>query len=74
MTCNKGEKKQQHPANMRRVVDCNPGIATHIFGKFPLYHSKVKLFLGHFMLVLCVSRLFLVFLGGSRLFSVFRHT
>ncbi len=34
-------------------------IATHIFAKFPLYNSEVKLVIG-------VSQLFSMFLGGSR--------
>ncbi len=59
------KKKKQHPANMRRVVDCNPGIATHIFAKFPLYHSNLRLKL--FSVISCLfSVLFSVFLGCSR--------
>ncbi len=53
---------------MCRVVDDNPH-----FAKFPLYHSEVKLVLGHFMFVLGVSGA-AGHLDCSSCFSVFRRT
>ncbi len=68
MTGNKGGKRQ-HPAN-----SVESWIAIHICAQFPLYHSKDLFVLDYFMIVLGVSRLFAVFRVCSRWFSVFRHT